>query len=166
MTLRLALMLVLALVCAPNALADPALPDFSSMPKAAAKDFTVRDGLAYSVRGFRTPSGAYCTSSSHRGMSALDCHGRFFGAPDGANSAHLFNNSPEPLRFGTEDVDFTKTPEFEGHPLPLLLPGVDYAFDNSHCAYIAGYQLACAMDLRGSQVGFVATPTDFAAIGQ
>ena len=151
-----------------TASADADIPDFDSMPKAATNDFTVREGVAYSVRGFRTPSGAYCTSSNHRGMYALDCYGPFVGAPDGANSVHLFGyaDSVTPLKFDAADIDFSKTPQFEGHPLAILPPGTDYAFDNAHCAYTAGYQLACVMAKGANQKGFVATLTDFTVIGQ
>lgn len=50
-----------ATVPAVAAQAAPAAPDFSSCAKASESDYTVRPGLAYSVRGFRTPSGLYCT---------------------------------------------------------------------------------------------------------
>lgn len=57
-----------ATVPAVAAQAAPAAPDFSSYPKASEEDYTVRPGLAYSVRGFRTPSGLYCTSIAARCM--------------------------------------------------------------------------------------------------
>lgn len=59
----------LALLTAATASADPALPDFGAYPTADVKDFVVRDTLVYSVRGFTTPDGVFCTSSSHRGTS-------------------------------------------------------------------------------------------------
>ena len=76
------------------ALADPGIPDFASYPKVTAADYTVRDGLAYSVRGFRTPSGLNCTSSQHRDMYALDCTGGLVGLPDGANWIRLRASGP------------------------------------------------------------------------
>lgn len=76
----------LAMVAAVPAAAQaaPAAPDFSSYPKESEGDYTVRPGLAYSVRGFRTPSGLYCTSSNHRAMYAMNCTGPFAGAPRGS----------------------------------------------------------------------------------
>src|SRR5690625_7284274 len=78
----------LSLLAAGGAAATPDLPDFGAYPRADAKDFVVRDTLAYSVRGFTTPDGVFCTSSSHRGRSSLACFsvsGRLPGAPGDAN---------------------------------------------------------------------------------
>lgn len=61
---------VLAAVPVVHANAAPDVPDLSSYPKVSEDDYTVRPGLAYSVRGFRTPSGLYCTSSNRRAMYA------------------------------------------------------------------------------------------------
>lgn len=148
----------LALLVAPPASADPALPDFGAYPKAEAKDYVVRDSLAYSVRGFTTPDGVFCTSSSHRGMSAVDCFGPLPDAPGGANTVHLYRsgNVLTPVNFAVATVDpGPNGPEFEGHPLRMLPIGVNYAFDQAQCARTGAIQLACVMENGTERHGFV-----------
>ena len=156
----------LFMAAAPAASAAPALPDFDAFPKADAHDYEVRGGPVYSVRGFRTPSGIYCTSSSHRGMSALDCYGPFVGAPDDANTAHFFGyfDGAPSLAFKKAELN-TDPPKFEGHPIPMLQPNVTYAFDSADCAYTDGLLLSCVMDQGPHQKGFIATPTETVTIG-
>ncbi|MGV0635993.1 hypothetical protein ABQE69_16070 [Mycolicibacillus trivialis] len=149
-----------AVLTAPAATADPALPDFSAFPKADAKDYVVRDGVAYSVRGFTTPEGVFCTSSSHRGMSSVDCFSTvpLPGASDGANTVHVrrSGNVLEPTTMVAAQVEPGPGPvEFEGHPLRMLPPAVDYAFDQANCARDATTQLACVMSNGTEQHGFV-----------
>ncbi|OHV05189.1 hypothetical protein [Mycobacterium talmoniae] len=141
---------------APSACAAPQIPDFGSYPKADYQDFVVRDTQVYSVRGFQTPDGLFCTSSSHRGMHALDCFGAFPAAPEEANTVHLFSSGAvvSPVAFKVATVG---PAEFEGHPLPLLPAGINYAFDGAQCVRDARWLLACAMGTGDAQDGFVVT---------
>ncbi|OBJ70460.1 hypothetical protein A5643_10695 [Mycobacterium sp. 1274756.6] len=143
-----------AMLTAPSAAADPVLPDFDAFPKADAKDYVVRDTLAYSVRGFTTSEGVFCTSSSHRGISYVDCYGPLPSAPDGATSVHLgrMGNALSEVTFRSDPVG---PAEFEGHPLRMLPAAVDYDFDQAHCARDATTQLACVMGNGTEQHRFV-----------
>lgn len=148
--------ITVAVCAAAPASADPALPDFGAYPEADAKDYVVRDTLVYSVRGFTTPDGVFCTSSSHRGISYVDCYGPLPGAPGGADSVHLarMGNAISPATFKATTVGAA---EFEGRPLATLPPGLDYAFDQARCVRDGGFQLACVMDNGTDRHGFVRT---------
>lgn len=140
--------------------AAPAVPDFESYPTVSADDYTVRPGLAYSVRGFRTPSGLYCTSSMHRAMYAVDCTGPFVGAPDGANWVSLYESGTvvSPVKFSkSEGPQPAGVPEFEGTPINLLPKNTAYAFDDAICVWTDTVQLACRMGSGEQFNGFVAT---------
>ncbi|BBY54428.1 hypothetical protein H7J07_06985 [Mycobacterium koreense] len=151
----------LSVLAAGGAAATPALPDFGAYPRADAKDFVVRDTQVYSVRGFTTPEGVFCTSSTHRGMSSLDCFspsGPLPGAPDDANTVHLrrSGNVLEPVAFTAAPVETGPGPvQFEGTPLRTLPPALDYAFDQAQCVRDASWQLACVMDNGTQRHGFV-----------
>ncbi|BBZ00262.1 hypothetical protein [Mycolicibacterium fallax] len=155
------------------ALADPGIPDFASYPKVTAADYTVRDGLAYSVRGFRTPSGLNCTSSQHRDMYALDCTGGLVGLPDGANWIRLRASGPvvsAPTFSTAEDRPSVEgVPQFEATPLPLLPAGQLYAFDAAQCVWTDTVALACKFASRekpdAEYTGFVATTTGTTTFG-
>ncbi|MEE6167435.1 MULTISPECIES: hypothetical protein [unclassified Mycolicibacterium] len=153
-------LVVLGAVPAVAAHAAPAVPDFSSYPKVAEDDYTVRPGLAYSVRGFRTPSGLYCTSSNHRAMYAVNCTGPLVGAPDGTNWVNLFEsgNVVTPVKFTHGDApQSADVPQFEGHPINLLPKDTAYAFDDAICVWTDTIALACRMGSGDEYNGFIAT---------
>jgi hypothetical protein len=162
------LLAMLATVPAVAAQAAPAAPDFSSYPKASESDYTVRPGLAYSVRGFRTPSGLYCTSSNHRMMYAMNCTGPFASAPGGANTVSLFESGTvvSPIKFtSVENPSPGSKPEFEGHPLNLLPKNTAYAFDDAICVWTDTIALACRIGSGQTYTGFIATSDTTTTIG-
>lgn len=159
---------MVAAVPAVAAQAAPAAPDFSSYPKASEGDYTVRPGLAYSVRGFRTPSGLYCTSSNHRAMYAMNCTGPFAGAPEGANTVSLFESGAlvSPIKFtSVENSSPGSNPEFEGHPINLLPKNTAYAFDDAICVWTDTIALACRIGSGQTYNGFIATSDSTTTIG-
>lgn len=159
---------MVVIVPAVTAQASPAAPDFSSYPRASENDYTVRPGLAYSVRGFRTPSGLYCTSSNHRMMYAMNCTGPFAGAPGGANTVSLFESGTvvSPVKFANgENPSPGSNPAFEGHPLNLLPKNTAYAFDDAICVWTDTIALACRMGSGQTYTGFIATSDTTATIG-
>ena len=153
-------LIMLAAAPAVPAQAAPDVPDFSSYPKVSEDDYTVRPGLAYSVRGFRTPSGLYCTSSNHRAMYAVNCTGPLVGTPDGANWVNLFESGDvvTPVKFTHGDApQSTGVPQFEGQPINLLPKDTAYAFDDAVCVWTATIALACRMGSGAEHNGFIAT---------
>ncbi len=155
-------------VPAVTAQATPAAPDFSSYPKASEGDYTVRPGLAYSVRGFRTPSGLYCTSSNHRMMYAMNCTGPFASAPGEANTVSLFESGTvvSPTKFtNVENPSPGSNPEFEGHPINLLPKNTAYAFDDAICVWTDTIALACRIGSGQTYTGFIATSDSTTTIG-
>ncbi|WP_040623585.1 hypothetical protein [Mycobacterium parascrofulaceum] len=148
--------------------AAPAVPDFSSYPKVSEDDYTVRPGLAYSVRGFRTPSGLYCTSSNHREMYAMNCTGPLADAPGGVNTVSLFMSGTvlSPVKFTRVDgPNPGNNPEFEGHPINLLPKNTAYAFDHAICVWTDTIALACRIGLGEAYNGFIATSDTTTTIG-
>lgn len=146
----------------------PVVPDFDSYPRVSADDYTVRPGLAYSVRGFRTPSGVYCTSSTHRAMYAMNCIGPLVGAPEGANAVTLYQSGTavDPVKFSRVDAPQSDgVPKFEGQPIKLLPKDTAYAFDDATCVWTEAIMLACRMGSVEQFNGFVATENATSTFG-
>lgn len=138
------------------ATAAPALPDFRVYPKADAHDYVVRGTKAPTVSGFTTPEAVFCTSSTHRGVSTLDCVGPLPGAPHGANSVHLSRSGDviAPVTFAPATA---VSADVGGHRLRSLPTGVNYAADNVQCLREGVWQLVCVMENGSQRHGFVIT---------
>lgn len=147
--------------------ADQSGIDFDAYLKATKDDYSLGQWVGY---GFRTADGFRCKLAAHMSMSAVDCHGPFIGAPDGATAVHVFSYSPgadaRPVEFhSNEPAEWADPTAFDGHPLRLLPEGSTLDALNGHCVHTAAIMLACRLGSAAEGRGFVATSGSTSAFG-